>query len=58
MRHLRVAASEGCSARKLAQLRMIAAWMQSMPQVQAAADIGCIQSPNSRPVATTSSITT
>ncbi len=29
-----------------------------MPQVQAAADTGCIQKPNSTPVATTSSMTT
>ena len=32
--------------------------MQNMPQVQAAAEIGSIQNPNSRPVATTSSMTT
>src|SRR6266852_5580866 len=32
--------------------------MHSMPQVHAAAEIGCIQNPNSKPVATTSSITT
>ena len=32
--------------------------MQNMPQVQAAAEIGSIQKPNNRPVATTSSITT
>src|SRR3954466_800783 len=32
--------------------------MQSMPQVQAAAEIGCTHQPNNRPVATTSSMTT
>src|SRR5947199_5564418 len=32
--------------------------MHSMPQVQAAAEIGSIQRPNSRPLATTSNITT
>ena len=32
--------------------------MQSMPQVQAAAETGCIQNPKNRPVATTSSMTT
>src|SRR5262249_61754866 len=58
VRHLRVAGSDGGSARNFEQLRMIAAWMQSMPQVQAAAETGCIQKPNSTPVATTSSMTT
>src|SRR3954469_5546830 len=58
VRHLRVAGSDDGSARKREQLRMITAWMQSMPQVQAAADTGCIQKPNSAPVATTSSMTT
>ena len=58
VRHLRVAVSEVGSARKRLQLRMMTAWMQSMPQVHAAAEIGCIQKPNNRPVATTSSITT
>ena len=43
VRHLRVAVSEGGSARKRAQLRMMTTWMQSMPQVHAAAEIGCIQ---------------
>src|SRR5580692_7452812 len=32
--------------------------MQNMPQVQAAADTGCRQKPNSSPVATTSSMMT
>src|SRR5450759_999605 len=32
--------------------------MHSMPQVHAAAEIGCVQKPNSKPVATTSSIAT
>ena len=58
VRHLRVGVRVGGSARNLLQLRMIAAWMQSMPQVHAAADTGCIQNPNSKPVATTSSMTT
>ena len=57
-RHLRVAGSDAGSARNFEQLRMIAAWMHSMPQVQAAAETGCIQKPNSTPVATTSSMTT
>jgi hypothetical protein len=55
---LRVAVSEAGSPRKRAQLRMMAAWMQSMPQVHAAAEVGCIQNPNNSPVATTSSMTT
>ncbi len=50
------AASEAGSARKRRQLRIMAAWMHSMPAVQAAAGTGCIQKPNSTPVATTSSI--
>src|SRR4051812_16286740 len=58
VRHLRVAGSDDGSARNFEQLRIITAWMQSMPQVQAAADTGCIQKPNSAPVATTSSMTT
>ena len=58
VRHFRVAVSEAGSARNLRQLRMMTAWMQNMPQVQAAAEIGSIQKPNRRPVATTSSITT
>src|SRR4051812_8636075 len=37
---------------------MITAWMQSMPQVQAAVESGCSHSPNSTPAATTSSMTT
>ena len=44
--------------RKRTQARMIAKWMQSTPTVQAAAESGCIQTPNRKPVATTSSITT
>ena len=37
---------------------MIAAWTQSMPQVQAAAETGSIEKPNNSPVEATSSITT
>ncbi len=58
VRHLRVAVSDGGSARNRRQLRIITAWMQSIAPVQAAAAIGCIQKPNNRPVATTSSMTT
>ena len=36
----------------------MAAWMHSMATVHAAAETGCIQKPNSAPVATTSSMTT
>src|SRR6201996_1241978 len=32
--------------------------MQSIPQVHAAAEVACMQRPNKRPIATTSSITT
>jgi hypothetical protein len=37
---------------------MMAVWMQSKPQVHAAADTGGIQKPNRTPVVTTSSMTT
>ena len=59
VRHLRVAVvSDGWPAMNKRQLRTMAIWMQSRPQVQAAADTGGIQKPNSTPVATTSSMTT
>jgi hypothetical protein len=59
VRHLRVAVvSVGAAAMNWPQLRMIAVWMQSRPQVHAAAETGGIQKPKSTPVVTISSMTT